>query len=168
MYSARGGGLSARRLRRPARRPRCARIRRCRRCARPAWGCRCSQHGFGELLDSAMHHEAAILAAAHHLAFDIEAEMRRLVESGMEGAERHDRASLRRIVEFEFAVFVEALPGLDSTAHLCAADARLRASRPAARAVSDSDVPPARCRAGRAFRVPPSWRPGPSRRCCRS
>ena len=47
-----------------------------------------AHHRFRELLDPAMYHEAAILAAAHHLAFDVEAEMGGLVERGMEGAER--------------------------------------------------------------------------------
>ena len=57
------------------------------------------EDGLGELLDAAMHHEAAILAAAHHLALDVEAEMRGLVERGMEGAERNDGAAFRRLVE---------------------------------------------------------------------
>ena len=67
------------------------------------------EHRLGELLDAAVHHEAAILAAAHHLALDVEPEMGRLVERRVERPEGHDRAALRRLVELELAVLVEAL-----------------------------------------------------------
>ena len=67
------------------------------------------EDGLGELLDAAMHHEPAILAAAHHLAFDVEPEMRRLVERGMERPERHHHAAFRRLVERELALLVEAV-----------------------------------------------------------
>ena len=67
-----------------------------------------AQHRLGQLLDPAMGHEAAVFAAAHPLAVDVEPEMGRLIERGMERAERHDRAALRRVVELEFALVVEA------------------------------------------------------------
>ena len=47
-----------------------------------------------------MHHEAAVLAAAHHFAFDVEAEVGGLVKSGMEGPERNHRAAGGRRIEF--------------------------------------------------------------------
>ena len=119
-----------------------------------------AEHGLGQFLDAAMHHEPAILAAAHHLALDVEAEMRRLVQRGMERAEGHDRAAFRRLVERELALVVEVLGHLVPRRHPCAADARRRASRRAAPGASGSGGPPARCRPGRAFRARPSWPPG--------
>ena len=120
----------------------------------------------GELLDAAMHHEPAVLAAAHHLAFDVEPEMRRLVQRGMERPEGHHHAAFRRLVELELALLVVALRAPGSRAHLCAADARRRASRRAAPAASGSGGPPARCRPGRGSRARPSWRRARRRRCC--
>ena len=65
-----------------------------------------AQNGLGQFLDAAMDHEAAVFAAAHPLPFDVEPEMGRLVEGGMKRAEGHDRATLRRFVELEFALVI--------------------------------------------------------------
>ena len=73
------------------------------------WDVVVGEDGLGEFLDPAMHHESAVLAATHHLAFDVEPEMRRLVQSGMERPERHHGAALRRIVKLELALLIEAL-----------------------------------------------------------
>ena len=55
-----------------------------------------------------MDHKPAILAAAHHLAFDVKPEMRRLIERGMKRAKRHDHAAFRRLVERELALLIES------------------------------------------------------------
>ena len=122
----------------------------------------------GQLLDPAMDHEAAVLAAAHDLALDEEPEVRGLVERRVEGPERHDRAALRRLVEGVLRLLVVLRAGRSSRARPCAAGGRPRASRRAGPGASGSGSRPARCRPGRASRARPSWRRARRRRCCRS
>src|SRR5208282_4476950 len=67
-----------------------------------------SEHGFGQLLDAAMHHEPAILTTPHHLPFDIEPEMGRLIKRWMEWADRYNSATLGRITELILAFLIES------------------------------------------------------------
>lgn len=86
-----GGEAGGRRRFRPT-----ARRRRCGRNGNPADAFRghrdvvVAENRFGELLDAAVGHEPAVLAAADRFAVDVEAEMGGFVEGGMEGTERHD------------------------------------------------------------------------------
>ena len=50
-----------------------------------------------------MHHETAVFAPAHHLAFDVKPEMRRLIQRGMERPERHHHTTFRWVVELELS-----------------------------------------------------------------
>ena len=83
-----------------------------------------------ELLDGSMDHEAAVFAAAHHLAIDVEAEVGRLIQGRVEGAEGHHHAAVGRVVEVEGPVLV--VVGRDGVPGIIAAQ-RMNAVRPAVR-----------------------------------
>ncbi len=68
-----------------------------------------AKHGLGHLLNPAMRHEPAVLAPAHHLALDIQAKMRWLIQRRMERAKRDNRAAFRRFVKCEFPFVIEFL-----------------------------------------------------------
>ena len=53
-----------------------------------------------------MNHEAAVLAAADDFAFDVQPEMLRFVEGGVEGSKRHRHAALGHLVEIVFLVLI--------------------------------------------------------------
>src|SRR5271165_5198316 len=68
-----------------------------------------AHHGLGQFLDAAMDHEAAILAAAHHFAFDVKAEVGGFVERRMKRTERNHGAAFGRLAKLEFPIFVVAV-----------------------------------------------------------
>ena len=89
------------------------------------------QDGVGQLLDAAVDHESAVLAAADDFAFDVEPEMRRFVQGRVKGAEGNDHAPFRHLVKIVFLVLVDNSAGRNSRARLSAGGGLPRASRPA-------------------------------------
>ena len=99
----------------------------------------------------AMHHEAAVFAAPHQLAFDVEPEMRGFVQRRMERPERNHRAALRRLVEVEL---LSSSKSSGTSFHGNIFAQRMDAFRPAVRqnqTLRIADDPPVRCPPGPEF-----------------